>query len=277
MIDRYPALIARCVDADDVVTAVNFARSHNILLSVRGGGHNVAGFATNDGGLVIDLSLMNDVQVDLENRTARAGGGTSIGDLDRATQKYGLAVPLGVVTETGIAGLTLGGGYGWLRNKYGLSCDNLIAAEVVTADGRIVTASETENSDLLWGLRGGGGNFGIVTSFEFRASSDGARCDVRRSFSMTAVTPKMKRVLQWLRRLSPIAPDEVGTICVALVSPAGAEALPRRTTRLTVRADWRPLRGAPEEGQRIMQPLRDFHTACRFQRSDALPRGAAGL
>lgn len=256
MIDMHPAMIARCVDANDVVTAVNFARNHNILLSVRGGGHNAAGYATNDGGLVIDLSLMNDVQVDPEKKTARVGGGTTIGDLDRATQKYGLAVPLGVVTETGIAGLTLSGGYGWMRNKYGLSCDNLIAAEVVTADGRIVTASESENSDLLWGLRGGGGNFGIVTSFAYRAYPMGP--DVW----LTAVFHDgrhAQNVLQQWRDYSLNAPDEVATLAAIGQFPPGAEAFPEKLHGLPFVLIVGVYVGAPEEGQRVMQPLRDFH------------------
>ena len=149
MINRYPALIARCAGVEDVVTAVNFARDNRVLLAVRGGGHNVAGLGTVDGGLVIDLSLMNDVQVDPDARIARVWGGATIGDVDQATQQHGLATPLGVVTATGIAGLTLGGGYGWLRNKYGLSCDALTATSVVTADGRLIRASEDENGDLF--------------------------------------------------------------------------------------------------------------------------------
>ena len=255
MIDKYPALIVRCMDADDVVTAVNFARSHDILLSVRGGGHNAAGFATNDGGLIIDLSLMNDVQVDPEKQIARAGGGTTIGDLDRATQKYGLAVPMGVVTETGIAGLTLSGGYGYMRNKYGLSCDNLIAAEVVTADGRIITASETENSDLLWGLRGGGGNFGIVTAFEYRAYPMGPEV------MMTAVFHdgrNAKEVLQFWRDYSANAPDEVATLLAIGQFPPDAEVFPEAVHGLPFVLIVGVYSGTPAEGQRIMQPLREF-------------------
>ena len=169
MIDRYPALIARCATTEDVVAAVNYARDNNLLLSVRGGGHNVAGHGTNNGGLVIDLSLINHVTVDAEQQIVYAGGGATIAQLDAETQKFGLAVPMGVVSVTGIAGLTLGGGYGWLRGKYGLSCDNLRAATVVTANGRIIRATADENPDLLWALRGGGGNFGVVTEFVFDA------------------------------------------------------------------------------------------------------------
>lgn len=167
MIDNYPAIIARCSGVADVVTAVHFAREHDLLLAVRGGGHNVAGTAVCDGGIVIDLSERNGVHVDPETRTVRAEGGATLGDVDRETQLFGLATPLGVVTETGIAGLTLNGGVGHLRRKYGLSCDNLKSVDVVTADGTIRTASEDRNADLFWAIRGGGGNFGVVTSFEY--------------------------------------------------------------------------------------------------------------
>ncbi|MGE5764558.1 MAG: FAD-binding oxidoreductase, partial [Mycobacterium leprae] len=169
MVDKRPGLIVRCAGVADVIAAVTFARDHDLLVAVRGGGHNVSGNAVCDGGLVIDLSPMRAVRVDPSGQTVRAEGGVTIGELDHETQAFGLAVPMGVVTATGIAGLTLGGGLGWLRRKYGLSCDNLRAADVVTADGRLVTASADADAELLWALKGGGGNFGIVTSFEFQA------------------------------------------------------------------------------------------------------------
>ena len=167
MIDRRPGAVVRCHGASDVMQAVNFARDNRLLLSVRGGGHNIAGNAVCDGGLLIDLSPMRSVRVDPEARTARVEPGVTLGEFDREAQAFGLATPLGINSTTGVAGLTLGGGFGWLSRKYGFTVDNLISADVVTADGALVQASATENPDLFWAIRGGGGNFGVVTSFEF--------------------------------------------------------------------------------------------------------------
>ena len=167
-IDRHPACIARCTGVADVVAAVRFARERDLLVAVRSGGHGVGGHALCDGGLVIDLSPMKGIRVDPQARTARAEAGVLWGELDRETQLFGLATVGGIVSHTGVAGLTLGGGIGWLMRKYGATVDNLLSVDLVTADGELVTASENENPDLFWGVRGGGGNFGIVTSFEYR-------------------------------------------------------------------------------------------------------------
>src|SRR5215213_6962831 len=168
MIDKRPAMIVRCAGTTDVIQGVNFARTHDLLLSVRGGGHSVAGNAVCDGGLMLDLSRMKGMRVDPVRRTAQAQAGLTLGEFDHETQAFGLATTLGVVSMTGIAGLSLGGGLGWLNGKHGLACDNLLSADVVTAEGRLLTASDEENKDLFWGIRGGGGNFGVVTSFRYR-------------------------------------------------------------------------------------------------------------
>jgi FAD/FMN-containing dehydrogenase len=168
MIDRRPALIVRCAGAADVIRAVNFARENQLLLAVRGAGHNIAGNAVCDDGVVVDLSGMKSVRIDPANRTARVEPGVTLGELDTETQTFGLSTPVGINSTTGVAGLTLGGGFGWLSRKHGLTVDNLISADVVTVSGDLIRASEDQNTDLFWGIRGGGGNFGVVTSFEFR-------------------------------------------------------------------------------------------------------------
>ena len=173
MFDKHPALIAQCICTADVIQAVNFARENNLLVAVKGGGHNSAGKATCDDGIVIDLSLMRRVYVDPKKKTARVDGGALLGDVDSETQLYGLAVSAGIVSHTGVGGLALGGGFGWISRKHGLSVDNLLSADVVTANGDLIHVSQNENEDLFWGIRGGGGNFGIVTSFEFNCAEIG--------------------------------------------------------------------------------------------------------
>jgi FAD/FMN-containing dehydrogenase len=224
---------------------------------VRGGGHHVAGFGTCDGGLVIDLSPMKGIEVDPNTRIARAEGGVKWGELDEATQAYGLATPGGVVSDTGIAGLTLGGGYGWLRNKWGLSCDNLIAAELVTADGQMVRASETDHSDLFWGLRGGGGNFGVVTSFEYRLHPLGP--EVAYCFVLHHADRAVE-ALRFFRSYARSAPDEASILAFCGMIPPGAEAFPPQTHGTRFVAFGGCYAGPVEEGERIMKPLREFAT-----------------
>lgn len=206
LIDKRPALIVKCINTADVVDAVNFARQNDLLVAVRSGGHNVAGNAVCDDGLVIDLSAMKGIHVDPGKRTARVQPGADWGDLDKETQLHGLVTPGGQVSMTGVAGLTLGGGMGYLRRKWGLSCDNLVSVEVVTADGQVITASEDENEDLLWAVRGGGGNFGIVTSFEFRLYPLGPEI-----YGALTIYPfnKADSVLRNWRDFALEAPDEV--------------------------------------------------------------------
>ncbi len=170
MFDKKPAIIVRCLNANDVSQSVRYAREHQLTIAVKGGAHNSAGNAVSDDGMMIDLSLMQKVDVNPEKGTAKVEGGCLLGAVDEATQKHGLAVSAGIVSHTGVGGLILGGGFGWISRKYGLTVDNLLSVEMVTADGAIVRASSTENPDLFWAVRGGGGNFGIVTTFEFRVS-----------------------------------------------------------------------------------------------------------
>jgi FAD/FMN-containing dehydrogenase len=205
MIDRRPALIARCLGVADVLTGVNFAREHGLNLSIKGGGHNISGLAVCDGGLLLDMSLMRGVWVDPITRTARAQPGCLLGDVDRETQVHGLAAVLGFVSNTGIAGLTLGGGFGYLTRRYGWSCDNVLSMDVVSADGRVVRASEKENRDLFWGLRGGGGNFGVVTSFEYKLHPVGPEAggDGRRDRVVCAGGSRRARDVPRAHRASP--------------------------------------------------------------------------
>jgi FAD/FMN-containing dehydrogenase len=206
MVDRRPGLIVCCVGASDVVAAVNFARENRLLVSVRGGGHNIAGSAVCDGGLMIDLSMMKSVRVDVAARRAWVGPGATLVDVDRETQAFGLAVPTGINSTTGIAGLTLGGGFGWITRKFGLTIDNLVSADVVTADGKLLRASQSENPDLFWALRGGGGNFGIVTAFEFQLHQMGPQV-----LSGLVVHPfaDAEKVLEEYRKALETAPDEL--------------------------------------------------------------------
>ncbi len=206
MIDRRPAVVARCLGAADVIQAVKLARRENLLVAVRGGGHNIAGAAVCDGGLLIDLSLMRSIRVDPAERTARVEPGATLADLDRETQAFALATPVGINSTTGIAGLTLGGGFGWTTRKFGLTIDNLLSADVVTAEGELVRASEKEHPDLFWAIRGGGGNFGIVTSFEFRLHPLGPQV-----LSGLVVHPlaEAETLLPAYRRIADEAPDEL--------------------------------------------------------------------
>jgi FAD/FMN-containing dehydrogenase len=255
-IDRRPALIARCIERADVVAALRFAHEHNLLISVRGGGHHVAGHAVCDGGLVIDLSQMKDITVDPVACTARAQPGVTVGELDEATQKFGLAVPTGVVSETGIAGLTLSGGMSWFRRKAGLTIDNLLAADVITAEGQFLRASESENPDLFWAIRGGGGNFGIVTEFTYRLHSLGQNV-----FFLSAIYPmeQARQVFQAWRNYTVTASDECTVDCVLWSIPA-MEPFPEALHNTPVIVITGMYAGSPEEGAQLLQPLRELAT-----------------
>jgi FAD/FMN-containing dehydrogenase len=243
MIDRRPALIVQCEGKEDVIAAVAFVRDHDLVVSIRGGGHAVTGNAICDGGLVIDLSRMKTVRVDPAKRTARAEGGATWGDFDRETQAFGLASTGGIVPTTGIAGLTLGGGIGYLNRKFGLACDNLISADVVTADGRFLKASAEENDDLFWGLRGGGGNFGVVTAFDYRIHPIGPVLGGELIFPLD----RAKETLRFYRDWSLAAPDEVRADATLLSGPEGPA--------LAIIVCYC---GPIETGEKVLQPLRQF-------------------
>jgi FAD/FMN-containing dehydrogenase len=243
-IDRRPGLICRPAGVADVISSVRFARDHNLLLAVRGGAHNAAGTCVCKGGLVIDMSLMKGIRVDPLRRTVRAAGGVKWGEFDRETQAFGLATTGGTHSDTGIAGLTLGGGHGWLGYKYGLASDNLISVDLVTADGQFRVASDTEHPDLFWGVRGGGGNFGVVTSFEYHLYPVGP------VLAGLVIHPfeKAKETLQFYRDFSSATHTELTTYAVPMTSPEGA-----KVVAIGVCYD-----GPTAEGERLIAPVRRF-------------------
>jgi FAD/FMN-containing dehydrogenase len=254
MIDRRPALIVRCADVADVIRAVRFAREHDQLVAVRGGGHNVAGTAMCDGGIVVDLSAMKEIEIDRQGRTVRAEPGLLWGEVDAATQAHGLATPGGIVTHTGIAGLTLGGGIGWLMRKHGLTSDNLVACDVVTAEGEFVRASADEHADLFWALQGGGGNFGVVTSFQYRLHAVGPEV-----LAGVVLYPaeEAETVLRAYRDFVAGAPEELTTI-VNLRKAPPAPYLPEHLHGRPVVIIAICYAGDLAEGERVLAPLRAF-------------------
>jgi FAD/FMN-containing dehydrogenase len=246
MIDRHPALIVRCAGVADVMRAVDFARNNALLVSVRAGGHGVAGLAVCDGGLMIDLSRMKGIHVDPTRQTARADAGVTWGEFDHETQAFGLATTGGVARPTGIAGLTLAGGHGFLMRKHGLACDNLLSVDVVTADGQLRTASATENPDLFWGVRGGGGNFGVVTSFEYQLHPVGLMLGGLLIYPME----QARQVLKFYHEFTSTAPDELGSLAVLGTLPDGAQAV-------VILLGYN---GPVDQGEQVLRPLRTFGT-----------------
>jgi FAD/FMN-containing dehydrogenase len=256
LIDRRPGLIVRCSGTADVVDAVAFARDRRLPLSIRAGGHNVAGNAMNDGGVVIDLTAMRGVHVDPASRRVRIAGGATWADADREAQLFGLAVPGGVVSTTGVAGLTLHGGYGHLRRTYGLSIDNLLSVEIVTADGQVRTASASEHPDLFWAIRGAGSNFGVVTSFEFQAHQVGPQVQLCAPWYRLEDGPAVLRA--W-REFTASAPDAINSLAVIWSVP-DVDAFPSEVRRQPVVILATVYVGPPDEGAAAMQPLRELAT-----------------
>jgi FAD binding domain/Berberine and berberine like len=252
MIDRRPGAIARCANASDVIEAVRLAREDRLLVAVRAGGHNIAGNAICDDGLVIDLSSMRSVEIDQFHRTARVGPGATLGDFDRAAQAFALAVPLGINSTTGVAGLTLGGGFGWLSRKYGLTVDSLTAVDLVTADGRRRRATKDEHADLFWAIRGGGGNFGVVTSFEFELHPVGPQL---LSGLIVHAAANSRGILEAYRGFMAEAPDELMCMVVLRKAPP-LPFLPEAVHGEDVLVFAVCWAGAIEEGRRALEPLR---------------------
>jgi hypothetical protein len=253
-INRFPALVARCAGVADIIAAVKFAKDTGLLVAVRGGGHSYPGLSVCDGGIVIDLSLMKGIRVDPEARTVRAQAGVLLGELDRETQAFGLAVPSGIVTHTGLSGLTLGGGINWLMRKYGLTIDQLLSVDLITAEGEFVKASASENPDLFWGLRGGGGNFGIVTEFEFRLNPVGPTVLAGPIFWPIEEAPN---VLRFYREWISEAPDELMTIVTNRKAPP-LSFVPRELHGKLIVGVACCYAGPPEEGEKVVKPLKEF-------------------
>jgi FAD/FMN-containing dehydrogenase len=253
-IDRFPALVARCSGVADVIAAVKLARDTGLVVAVRGGGHSFPGQSVCDGGIVIDLGPMKGIRVDPEARTARAQAGVLLGELDRETQAFGLAVPAGIVTHTGLAGLTLGGGIGWLMRKYGLTIDQLLSVDMITADGEFVKASEKENPDLFWGVRGAGGNFGIVTEFEFRLNPLGPIVLSGPIFWPMEESPQ---VLRFYRDWITDVPEELTTIVVHRKAPP-LPVIPKELHGKPVVTVICCYAGPVEEGERVVRPMKEF-------------------
>jgi FAD/FMN-containing dehydrogenase len=255
MIDRHPCLIARCANVADVINAVNFARENKLLLAVRGGGHNGAGLGTCDDGLVIDLSRMKGIRIDPQARTVRVEGGCTLGDVDHATHAFGLAIPSGINSTTGVAGLTLGGGHGYLTRKYGLTIDNLLEADVVLADGRFVTANANENEDLFWAIRGGGGNFGVVTSFLFQAHPVSTVYAGPTLWHLDRAT----ELMQWYRNFITNAPEDLYGFFAFLKVPPGPPFPEHLHTKTMCGIIW-CYTGAEEKVEEAFRPIRNFAT-----------------
>jgi FAD/FMN-containing dehydrogenase len=242
IIDKRPGLIIRCLGTSDVIAGVRFAREHGLTVAVRGGGHNIAGKCVCDDGLLLDFSLMKGVHVDPSRRGAVAQAGVKLGGFDRETQVFGLATTMGIASDTGLAGITLGGGYGWLGGSYGLACDNLASAQVVTAEGRVVTASAGENQDLFWGLRRGSGNFGIVTSFEFRLHPVGPVLGGAVFYPLSVA----RQALRLFHEFSSECPDELTTLQVGILAPDG-------TPSVAIGVCYH---GPLEQGEELLKPVR---------------------
>ncbi|MFC3285061.1 FAD-binding oxidoreductase [Litchfieldella rifensis] len=254
MIDRKPAIIVRCLGTADVMAGVRFAREHNLLLCIKGGGHNIAGLAAADGALMLDLSLMRGVWVDRESRVAHAQAGCILGDVDRETQVHGLAAVLGFVSTTGIAGLTLGGGFGYLTRRWGWTVDNVTGMDVVTADGRLVHASHDEHADLFWGLRGGGGNFGVVTGFDYRLHDVGPEVVGGLVAWPASEAPE---VLELYRTLAEQAPPELTLVAIMRKAPP-APWLPLERHGTPIVALLACYSGDPDEGEKVVAPIKSF-------------------